>query len=73
MNDIGVDYHKRYSHITVVDDVGNIVRSGKVLNEEKELEEFFCGLEGPNHAVVEASRTWGVMYDLLDGLDYVFL
>lgn len=71
MNYIGVDYHKHYSHITVVDEGGSVVRSGRVLNEEKELEEFLGGLEGPNHAVVEASRTWGVMYDLLEGLNTI--
>jgi len=71
MNYIGVDYHKHYSHITVVDERGNVVRSGRVMNEERDLEEFLGDLEGPNHAVVEASRTWGVMYDLLDGLDTI--
>jgi len=49
MNYIGVDYHKHYSHITVVDEGGSVVRSGRVLNEEKELEEFLGGLEGPSH------------------------
>jgi transposase len=71
MNYIGVDYHKHYSYITVVDGQGSVVRSGKVMNEERDLEEFLAQLEGPNHAVVEACRTWGVMYDLLDGLDTV--
>jgi transposase len=69
MNYIGVDYHKHYSHVTVVDDQGSVLRSGRVTNEENDLEEFLGGLDGPSHAVVEASRTWGVMYDLLEAID----
>ena len=69
MNYIGVDYHKRYSHLTVVDEQGSILRSGRVNNELSDLEQFIAGLDGPSQAVVEASRTWGVMYDLLEELD----
>ena len=71
MNYVGVDYHKRYSHITVVDNQGSVLRSGRVNNELRDLEEFLGGLEGPSRAVVEASRTWGVMYDLLDELESI--
>ena len=71
MNYVGVDYHKRYSHITVVDDQERVLRCGKVNNELRDLEEFMGGLDGSRQAVVEASRTWGVMHDLLDELESI--
>ncbi len=71
MNYVGVDYHKKYSHVTAIDEEGKVTRSKRLENKPEQFEEFFKRLGGPSEAVLEASRTWGVMYDLLEELEEV--
>ncbi len=71
MNYVGIDCHKRYSVVTAVNEDGQIINSRRLDNTVVPFREFFSGLGGPSKAVVEASRTWGVMYDLLDEIEDV--
>jgi transposase len=64
---IGVDYHKRYSHLVVKDERGVIMRSGRVGNSKEEVAAFLQPFEQePRRAVLEATRNWTVMYDWLE-------
>jgi transposase len=65
---IGVDYHKAYTHLVVQDGGGKVLRSGKVKNDPRSLAGFLTPYLENSHAVMEASRNWTVMYDLLDEL-----
>jgi transposase len=66
---IGVDYHKAYSHIVVQDSAGNKLRCGRVENSQEAVESFLSPFDGKrSHAVVEATRNWTVMFDLLEPL-----
>lgn len=40
MNYIGIDYHKQYSHMTLLDEDGEILRAGMVLNCRDEVGRF---------------------------------
>lgn len=71
MNYVGVDYHKKYSQVTAINDAGDVIRSWKLPNTPESFRSFFQGLGGPNQAVLETSRTWGVMFDLLENLEEV--
>lgn len=71
MNFVGIDYHKRYCVVTAVNEDGGIINSRRLDNTVAFFREFFSSLDGPSKAVVEASRTWGVMYDLLDEIEDV--
>lgn len=62
----GVDHHKRYSHIEVVDAAGQPRASVRLGNEVGQLQRFFRSLGEPCCAVLEAGRNWGVMYDALE-------
>lgn len=66
MNYIGIDYHKKYSHVTAIDEEGRVIRSKRLDNRPESFQEFFGRLQGPCETVLEASRTWGMMYDLLE-------
>jgi hypothetical protein len=57
MNYVGIDYHKRYSHLTAVDSQGHVIQSQRLTNERESLRGFFKDLGGPSQAVLEASRT----------------
>jgi hypothetical protein len=41
MNHVGIDHHRQYSHMTLTDEKGNVLRSGKVVNNRSELEAFY--------------------------------
>lgn len=71
MNYVGIDYHKKYSHVTAIDQKGQVIKSERLDNKPESFQEFFGDLEGPSQTVLEASRTWGVMFDLLEELDGV--
>jgi transposase len=61
----GVDAHKRYSRVVVTDQSGQRITQASLDNDQKAFEEFFHDYL-PAKAVVEASRTWGVVYDILE-------
>jgi transposase len=67
---MGVDYHKQYSHLTVLDKGGKVLRSGMVTNDQEDIRRFLVGLENVK-PVVEAGRTSYVMADMLEwmGID----
>jgi len=67
MNYVGIDHHRQYSHITLLDEKGKVVKSGRVANLRRELEKFLQGI-GKIKAVIEAGRSSYTMVDVLDDL-----
>ncbi len=68
---VGMDMHKRYSVVTVVDDGGReLVKGAKLLNDEREILSFLKGLEEEQgekvRVVIEAGPSWMWMCDLFD-------
>lgn len=64
---VGVDNHKKFSYLSVMDAKGVVVKEGKVVNT-KEAVNKFLGKEytKDTSAVLEAGRNWTVMYDWLE-------
>lgn len=46
MNFIGIDQHKRYSHMTLMDKEGGVLRSDRVSNSREESRQFLEGIDG---------------------------
>lgn len=67
MKYIGIDHHKQYSHMTLVDEKGRELRSGNIWNTHRDVESFLDGNAGEIKAVIEAGRSSYVMVDLLRG------
>jgi transposase len=67
MHYVGIDHHRQYSHITILDEKGEMVRSGRVANFRRELEKFLQGT-GEIKAVIEAGRSSYTMVDVLDDM-----
>jgi transposase len=63
---IGVDFHKAYSHMTVLDAHGGILKAGRVPNTAEAVRAFVAPYRAEGEAVIEATRNWTVMYDLLE-------
>jgi len=64
---MGIDHHRQYSHITLMDELGEVLRSDRVANYRSEMEKFLQGMQDVR-AVVEAGRSSYTMVDLLDGM-----
>jgi len=65
MNYVGIDHHRQYSHLTVMDQTGQVLRSGRVANVLSEIERFLEGLEA-REAVIETGRSSYTMVDVLE-------
>ena len=65
---IGVDYHRKYSYMTVMDEKGKIIEQGQVANNAEAVKVFLnrAGVNGESAAVMEATRNWTVMHDWLE-------
>jgi transposase len=66
MYSIGVDFHKAYPHMTVLDAHGRVLKAGRVPNTADAVRAFVGPYREGGLAVVEATRNWTVMYDRLE-------
>jgi len=67
----GIDYHKRYSQVHVIDHIGRTRATARLANDGLTVEKFFKSLGEPCAAVLEAGWNWGVMFDWLAAIDTV--
>jgi hypothetical protein len=67
MNYRGIDHLKQYSHITLLDERGEVLKSGRVANLRLELEGFLSGTEEVR-AVVEVGQSSYTMVGVLDDM-----
>ncbi|MFH2204875.1 MAG: transposase [Elusimicrobiota bacterium] len=67
---IGIDHHKKFSHVVVINDTGEILWDGKMGSEPEAFRELKESLPvGESvQSVLEAGRNWGVLYDALEEL-----
>jgi len=68
---VGVDHHKRYCQLAVVDEQGALVREGRVATDREPLAQFVQELGQPCAVTLEAGRNWGLVYDWLEALETV--
>jgi transposase len=68
MNYMGIDHHRQYSHITLLDEKGEKLKSGRVANYRSEMEKFLQGMQDVR-AVVEAGRSSYTMVDVLEDME----
>jgi len=67
---MGIDAHKRFCQVHVLDPYGQAVWKGR-LNEDEygQFENIVKQLDGPCRAVFECSMNWHVLYDQLCGIE----
>lgn len=68
---IGIDHHKKVSHVVAIDDVGNILWDGELASKKEAFASLKESLpqDEPMHSVLEAGWNWGVLYDALEELE----
>lgn len=62
----GIDLHRRFSQIAVINQEGELLKSNRIENGPEEFSEFLDKLDGPVEIVVEATRNWFWLLDLLE-------
>lgn len=64
---VGVDQHKKFSQVAVVNESGEVLENRRVYHDDKdEIKRFFRELGEESTAVLEATRNWYWLYDLLE-------
>jgi transposase len=63
---VGVDAHKSTSQITVMNEAGVILSRKRVNSTREGFQKALTGYNEPIKSVLEASYSWGPMYDWLD-------
>jgi len=68
---IGIDHHKKYSHVVAMNDSGEIFWDGRLASEKEAFQSLKESLpsEEPMQSVLEAGRNWGILYDALEELE----
>jgi transposase len=73
---VGLDVHKKYTEVAVVDEEGVVEKQERIENEPGRIEEFSNGL-GNATMVLESSSSWFWLYEILSrkhrSIDAMFL
>jgi|WetSurMetagenome_2_1015567.scaffolds.fasta_scaffold335912_2 hypothetical protein len=66
---IGLDLHKHFSWLAVVNDAGEVVERQTLRHDDRAaLTEYFRKLAGRAIVTIEATRNWYWLYELLEEL-----
>lgn len=69
MKHVGIDYHKKYSTICVMDQEGKVELEKRLDHRSVGcFERFFSSLKEECQVVYEASANWGWLYERLEGI-----
>src|SRR6266487_4365610 len=71
MLSVGLDLHKKYSQLEVIDEAGVRRAGARLPNELDQVAGFFRSLGEPCRVVLEAGWNWGSMYDWLERIENV--
>lgn len=68
---IGIDHHKKVSHVVAMDDVGKILWDGELASKKEAFASLKNSLpqDEAMQCVLEAGWNWGVLYDALEELE----
>ena len=68
----GIDYHKKYSVVSIQNDAGRIIREQRINHVwEGAFEQLLGSLEEPVKVVYESSVNWSWLYEILERIENV--
>lgn len=66
---IGIDHHKKYAQVCIMDSTGKIHWENSISNSQESFASLKTQFPGVAFSsVIETSRNWGMLYDILDDL-----
>jgi transposase len=64
---VGLDMHKKFSEVAVMESDGRIVDRRRLLHADKQsIHDYFSQLPAPVTVTMESTRTWYWLYELLE-------
>jgi transposase len=70
MNSVGIDLHRRRSHVAVIDEEGTEVISRRITNDPATFLELLAEIDGESEIALETTYGWEWLADLLQGAGY---
>src|ERR687897_3260408 len=70
MNSVGIDLHRKRSHVAVIDDEGTETLSRRITNDPATFLELLAELEGDSRIALEATYGWEWLADALQDAGY---
>src|SRR5215218_7831392 len=70
MHSVGIDLHRKRSHVAVIDGQGRELLSRRIVNDPDTFLELLEGIEGESKIALEATYGWEWLADLLEDAGY---
>ena len=70
MHSVGIDLHRKRSHVAVIDDQGRELRSRRVINDGPTILALLAEIEGECRVALEATFGWEWLAELLEDAGY---
>jgi transposase len=70
MNSVGIDLHRKRSHVAVLDEHGTQLLSRRIVNDPRTFLELLEGIDGESKIALEATYGWEWLADVLEDAGY---
>jgi transposase len=70
MNSVGIDLHRKRSHVAVLDEHGTQLLSRRIVNDPQTFLELLEGIDGESKIALEATYGWEWLADVLEDAGY---
>jgi transposase len=70
MNSVGIDLHRKRSHVAVIDESGTQLLSRRIVNDPQTFLELLEGIDGESKIALEATYGWEWLADVLEEAGY---
>src|SRR5215210_9074956 len=70
MHSVGIDLHRKRSHVAILDDQGRELRSRRVINDGPTILALLAEIDGECRVALEATYGWEWLADLLEDAGY---
>jgi transposase len=70
MNSVGIDLHRKRSHVAVLDEHGTEMLSRRIVNDPQTFLELLEGIDGESKIALEATYGWEWLADVLEEAGY---
>lgn len=70
MNSVGIDLHRKRSHVAVLADDGRELLSRRIANDPRTFLELLAGIDGESKIALEATYGWEWLAELLEQAGY---
>jgi transposase len=70
MHSVGIDLHRKRSHVAIVDDQGRELRSRRVINDGQTILALLAEIDGECRVALEATYGWEWLADVLEDAGY---